>query len=258
MTYKTIITSASENIFEITIHRPEAKNSINQELLNEMHAALDEIEHNEAIRCVALRGEEGFFCTGMDFKEVSQVKMFTKQEEKKLAGGYMGMLKRFSSFPKIIVSICDGKVLAGGVGLAAASDLVIATPTTEFGLSEALWGLLPANVMPFLIRRVGFQPAYVMTMTTKNISGQKAQEMNLVDVCSEDPEREFKILNRRLSMLHPKTIHRMKAYFQKMWIINEEMEKLAIDTLVELKMDPMVQDNIKNFIEKGKFPWESK
>lgn len=257
MNFKTLLTSQHENVFEIRINRPEAENAINGELLTEMHKVLDQIENLDEIKTIVLRGENSIFCTGMDFTEVIQEEN-TETDQRAFAEAYMGVLKRFASFPKIIVSICEGKVLAGGVGFAAACDVVIATPQSEFGLSEALWGLLPANVMPYLIRRVGFQAAYLMTLSTKNISAEKAQDIRLVDVLSENPDKEFKLLNQRFSKLHPQTVQKMKAYFRRMWIITEEMEKLAIDTLVELKMDPMVKDNIKNFITKGRFPWEEK
>lgn len=246
MSYQNILVSQHEKVIEIRLNRAEVKNAINQELLNEINAVMDEAEKNEAIRVLVLRGENGVFCTGMDLKE----------KDKMSANSYMGVLKRLSSISKITVAICEGKVLAGGVGLAAASDIVIATPKTEFGLSEALWGLLPANVTPYLIRRVGFQSAYFMTMTTKNISAEKACEIKLVDICSDDPEKEFNTLNRRLCMLHPKTIKRMKAYFRKMWIITDEMEQLAIATLEELKKDPLVQSNIQTFLTTRKLPWE--
>lgn len=258
MPYQNILVTEEDGVLEMTIHRPEVKNAINLGLLREMQLVLDEAEKNDAIRSIILKGENGVFCSGMDFKEVSQVKEFNPEDERQFASAYMGILKRFASISKIIISICDGKVLAGGVGFAAASDIVIATPKSEFGLSEMLWGLLPANVMPYLIRRVGFQSAYFMTLTTKNISAEKAEKIHLVDIVSEDPDKEFKLLNRRLGMLAPKTIQRMKAYFRKMWIVTDEMEQLAIETLTELKMDPLVQGNIKNFITSGKFPWETK
>ena len=95
-----------------------------------------------------------------------------------------------------------------------------------------------------------------MTLTTKNVTAAEAQSFHLVDTVSENCDGEFRKLNNRLAILHPKTISRMKKYFREMWIINEQMEQLAIDTLAELKMDPMVQENIKNYIEKGKLPWE--
>ena len=60
----------------------------------------------------------------------------------------MALLKRLTLTPKVVVACIDGKVIAGGVGIAAAADLVVATPRSEFSLSEALWGMLPCCVVP--------------------------------------------------------------------------------------------------------------
>ncbi len=235
-------------VMSITMDRPESKNAINLQLLQEINDVLDLAEKNPEIRTVILRGNEKFFCTGMDFKEAENEKAFPTE--------YSRTLKRFATISKIVVSICEGKVIAGGVGFAAASDIVIASPAAVFTLSELMWGLLPANVLPYLIRRTGFQSAYFMTLSTLKNSAQEAKDIHLVDILSEDPDSEFLKLNERLSLIDPQTISRMKSYFRKMWLINEEMEQLAIKTLSELKQDPIVQKNIKNYVENGKLPWE--
>lgn len=242
-------------VMEITIHRPEAMNAINLQLIKDLNAALDVAERNEEIRTVVIRGNDHFFCTGMDFKEAMSGPI-ELEKEKIFATGYCHTLKRFATISKTIVSICEGKVMAGGVGFAAASDIVIANSNAVFTLSELIWGLLPANVLPYLIRRSGFQASYFMTLTTNKMASKDAKEMHLVDILSDNPQKEFTKLNQRLSIIHPQTIGRMKSYFRQLWIINEEMEQLAINTLADLKMDPLVQKNIKNYVDHGKLPWE--
>lgn len=257
MTYETI--KLEENrllkVLYITIDRPKFNNAISLQLLDDLDRALTFAESDGDFRTVVLKGDEKNFCIGMDFKEASAKEIDIEQE--KISGRkYADLLNRFASMSTITVSMCQGKVLAGGVGFVAASDIVIAHPSVTFGLSEAIWGLLPANVMPYLIRRVGFQPAYFMTLTVKNMNAIEGKECRLVDVVSEAPEREFKKLNQRLSLLHPKTVLRMKTYFKSMWIINDEMVELAVNTSAELVVDPMVQQNIRNYVENGKLPWE--
>src|SRR5204863_9100504 len=100
---------------------------------------------------------------------------------------FFGLLRRFTTVGRVIVSIVDGRVTGGGVGLVAASDLVYATERSSFGLPEALWGLLPCCVLPFLIRRVGYQPAYAMALSTQPVSAQEALRSHLVDAVADDP-----------------------------------------------------------------------
>ena len=118
--------------------------------------------------------------------------------------------------------------MAGGMGLVAASDLVFAHSNATFSLSEVLWGLLPAMVMPFLIRRVGYQNAYRLTLTASTINADEARAMYLADEVGEDIESRLQAMTRRLGRVQVETVKDLKNYFRKMWIIDEAMEKTAI------------------------------
>ena len=172
--------------------------------------------------------------------------------------GYMALLKRLAASPKVIVSKVDGRVVAGGVGIAAASDLVIASGRAEFSLSEALWGILPCCVLPFLIRRVGFQKAYAMTLTTRPVSAAEAAAMHLVDELTETPDEAIRRLLLRLGLLEDETILELKRYFQKMWILSPEMERVAVAEISRLVAKPRVKQGIANFVATGRFPWEDR
>ncbi len=248
-----LITKQNPRVWTLTMNRPEKRNSINQELMQELYRALDEAEANADCRLIILAGRQNFFCTGMDFEEAAQGATITEDRE---GQDYMRLLKRFASSAKIIISKVEGSVLAGGMGLVAASDLVVATPESRFGLPEALWGLLPANVMPFLIRRVGFQHAYRLTLTTETITAEEAWRIGLVDTLSNKPDDDIRRYLLRLGRLDEQTILDAKAYFQKMWILSEEMEQTAVSELNRLVNTERVQRNIKNYVEYQKFPWE--
>ena len=144
----TFLVKETTNSLVLTIHRSEHQNSINIQFLADIHHILDMAESNSACRFVILQGENDFFCTGMDLQELAKSDP-TITTNISFANDYMTLLKRFSTTSKIIISILDGQVLAGGVGIVAASDLVLSTSRTQFGLSEALWGLLPLVLCPF-------------------------------------------------------------------------------------------------------------
>ena len=191
----------------------------------------------------------------MDFSEISQTN--TENNAVTWSSNYMVLLKRIALIPKIVIAVVDGEVMAGGVGLVAASDLVIATSKSQFSLSEALWGLLPANVLPYLIRRVGFQKAYTMTLTTQTMSAHDAYTIHLIDELSDHPDEALRKLTLRLARLDEQTIRDMKQYFRKLWMIDEKIEQTAVLELARLIQEPRIQNNIKHFLEEGKFPWET-
>jgi polyketide biosynthesis enoyl-CoA hydratase PksH len=204
-----------------------------------------------------LRGEPGCFCTGLDFQETADQADIPVSDTVEIER-FMDLLRRLTLSPKIIVSVVDGKVIAGGVGFVAASDLVLSTKRSEFSLSEALWGLLPCCVVPYLIRRIGFQKSYSMTITTRPISAEEAHRVNLVDELTENPEESLRKLALRLNLLDEETISDLKRYFRKMWIVTSEMEQAAIQEISRLSAQPRVKRNIADFVERGLFPWHRK
>ena len=257
MQYETIILREAPRQLTVTISRPHQANSINSTLIHELGAVLDLAERMPECRTVVIEGAPGLFCTGMDFQEASTNSEIEVAENVRISD-YMLLLKRFTLSAKVIVCRLDGKVIAGGVGLVAASDLVLSTERTELSLSEALWGLLPCCVIPFLIRRVGFQKAYSMTLTTKPISAREAHAIHLVDELSDHLDEALRKLTLRLNLLDDRVILDMKRYFRQMGGITPEIEQAATTEFARLAAQPQVQRNITNYVTHGVFPWERK
>lgn len=256
--YETLRLREEAGVVTLTIQRPEARNSVNQRLLAELDAVLGRLEAKPRNAVVVLEGQPGVFCTGMDFAEMSAL----SNDALRVGGegpssAYMRTLRRMSSLPHVVIAKVDGEVLAGGVGLVAASDLVIATPRSRFSLTEALWGLLPAMVLPYLIRRIGFQQAYRMTLTSQALSAEAALKSQLVDEVSDDPDAAIHRARARLARVSTRTVADIKRYFRAMWLVSDEMEALAVSEITRLMALPDVRANIRNFVEHQTLPWET-
>jgi polyketide biosynthesis enoyl-CoA hydratase PksH len=124
-------------------------------------------------------------------------------------------------------------------------------------LPEALWGLLPCCVAPYLIRRIGFQNAYRMALTTLPILAARAREIGLVDEMAESLDPIVRQLSMRLGRLQSTAIGELKRYFRKLWLITEQIEDLAVTEITRLTSSPDVQANIRNFVNGARFPWDS-
>ncbi|MCH2224498.1 MAG: enoyl-CoA hydratase/isomerase [Crocinitomicaceae bacterium] len=255
-TYSTIVVIPANGYVTIRLNRPDAQNAINGTLLKELHYALKGIEEDDSIKVIVLEGGKNVFCTGMDFTAL------TDDVEGKLATNdsqdYYDVLNYFSKGSKVIISKVDGRVNAGGIGFVAASDIVIATDKSTFALSEALFGLLPACVLPFLVRRIGYQKALMMTLTTSTVSTSRAYEIGLVDIQTDNIDNELRKLLLRLTKLETQTINGAKDYLSNLWILDERTENLAVDTITRLASSDKVQKNVKNYISTGRFPWDNK
>ena len=253
MEYQTLKINYQYAVQRIQIYRPINNNSINTELTNELLLALEAAQAEEMVKVIVLEGLTDVFCTGMDFQEVTDEKQL---DVKSNLYGYYNILKQISQSSKVILSLVRGKVQAGGVGLVAASDLVIAESTATFVLSELLFGLLPACVLPFLIRRVGFQKAYRLALTTESISVTNAYNWGLVDEYSDDTNKLLNQYIRRLKYLPLSGVKELKNYINKLWIIQEETQELAVNKASSLIANPTIQKKIKDFKKDGIFPWQ--
>lgn len=230
----------------LTFSRPESGNTIDGVFLRELDEALDAIERDANAPIVILRGREGVFCTGRDLTLPAD-----GSGPEELFARYMATLRRLSTMPRVVIACVAGEVSAGGVGLAAASDLLLATPDSLFSLPEILWGLLPACVTPFLIRRVGFQHAYRMALTTHPVGATRAFEMGLVDAVVEQPERLVRQWARRLARVDSSSIHALKRFYRAMWIMDDDTDAAAVAEIRRLDARPETRARIREFIDQG-------
>ena len=133
-------------ICQLQIHRPEAANTINATLVDECHRVLDDCESWASV--VVLSGLPEVFCFGADFRGLRD------QAQAHDPGSLYRLWLRLAQGPFVSVAQVRGKANAGGVGFAACCDLVLCDDAASFSLSELLFGLVPACVLPFLVRRV--------------------------------------------------------------------------------------------------------
>src|SRR5258707_11653825 len=178
MGYQTIQVRIQEPICFIQFDRPDKNNTISAQLIDECHQALALCE--KSITLIVLEGTPEVFCFGADLQGLNEgvaTGRSTDQDPQPL----YDLWERLAMGPYVTIAHVRGKANAGGVGFVAASDIVLADETAQFGLSELMFGLYPACVLPFLIRRIGFQKANYLTLMTQPISAKQACEWGLVD-----------------------------------------------------------------------------
>lgn len=253
-TLKTLHLVREPPVVRIKIARPEANNSINADLTRELLQALREAEADEALRIVVIEGDSKTFCSGLDFRDFSTGRGDAGLVDE--ARVYYEVLKAITLSPRIVVAYVTGKANAGGVGFVAACDLVIAGPGATFSLSEVLFGLLPACVLPFLIRRTGFQRAQQLALTAQPIAVEEAHRWGLVDEWDAQPEQLLRRRIPRLARTSPAAVARLKQYMHDLWIVRDETRDLAVRTIADLLGDEENQAKIRRFVNEGVLPWQ--
>ncbi|WP_181871456.1 enoyl-CoA hydratase-related protein [Sphaerisporangium album] len=232
------------------ILRLKIRDTLDAGSIAEIHDALDEAEGEPDCRILILEGGDGVFCTGLNLEGAAG------QDASDGGAAFFGLLRRFTTTPRAVVAQVDGRAAGGGVGLAAASDFVYASERSAFSLPEALWGLLPCCVLPFLIRRAGFQKAYTMTFSTQPVPAVEAERFHLVDAVADDPRALVNRLAYRLTKLDESIIRDMKSYFREMWILSDEVEATAVKEFGRLMSAPEVRRRLTDYAAEKRFPWE--
>ncbi|MFJ6208619.1 enoyl-CoA hydratase/isomerase [Lysinibacillus sp. NPDC092081] len=253
MSYETIRVRFQEPICFLQFYRPGSNNTINEKMIEECHHVLDLCE--ETITVIVLEGLEEFFCFGADFQEIYD-KRKSEQGPEKDSSALYNLWFRLATGPNITVSHVHGKTNAGGVGFVAASDVVIANQSANFSLSELLFGLFPAIVLPFLIRRIGYQKANYMTLMTKPISAPTAQEWGLVDVHGVQSEILLRQHLLRFRHISKDAIRAYKGYMAELYEPLYRFKPLSIAANQKLFSDARNLESISRFVQSGKLPWE--
>lgn len=253
--YETIRLDAEDSICYLTLNRPEAGNTINDRLIAECNNALSLCESMATI--VVLSGSGDNFCLGADFSGLNEAYGSGKTQ-----GGDPGPLYdlwlRLAHGPYVSISHVQGKANAGGIGFVAASDIVLAGESAQFSLSELLFGLYPACVMPFLVRRVGLQKAHYLTLMTQPITADQANECGLADAVEAQSELLLKRHIQRLRRLSKRAIRAYKSYMCHVGTPLRSMKEAAVDANIEMFSDPINRQAITDYVQRGAFPWESR
>ncbi|MGW4463796.1 enoyl-CoA hydratase-related protein [Micromonospora sp. NPDC004704] len=252
MAYRTIELRREPGLLRVTLARPDRRNTIDDVVLGELHAALDEAEGDDTCRAVVLEGRDGVFSTGMNLESAADDGGGASDG----GAAFFGLLERFTTVGRVVIAQVDGQVAGGGVGLVAASDFAHATARSTFALPEALWGLLPCCVLPFLVRRVGFQKAYAATLSTQAVPASEAHRIHLVDEVTEQPETVLRQLVFRLNRLDGVVVGDAKRYFRGLSAVDERVRDHAVAEFGRLMSSPVVRRRITDFVTLGRYPWE--
>jgi polyketide biosynthesis enoyl-CoA hydratase PksH len=253
MTEPRLLVRVADGRRTITFNRVERRNSFDAELLVELAHELDVAAADGTRPLVVLEGRGGFFCTGLDFEAVADQRAASGSSRP-----YLEVLHRIAGLPGLVVANVDGEVRAGGLGLVAASDLALATPTSTFNLPEALWGLVPACVGLVMAWRIGPHATKRMCLTTETLPAAKAVELGLIDEVSTQPEDVLRRLGLRTARLRSQTMGRIKHFFGEVAGILAEHEERAMQETDRALNDADVRASIARFVRDRTFPWNSR
>jgi len=185
-----LLSSMDAGVLSLTLNRPDKRNALSAELIEALHRGLERADLDGETRVVVLRGAGKDFCAGADLDELL-ASADRDVSENEAAALRLGLLfERMRALPKPVLAMVHGRALAGGAGLAAGCDLVIAGSGAQFGYPEIQRGFVPAMVMALLRRAVGEKVAMDLVLTGRVVPAEEAQRLGIVSRVIPDGELE--------------------------------------------------------------------
>ncbi len=220
------------SILTLWLNRPESRNAMSLNMVNAIQQVFAHIAEDSSIRAVILRGKGGHFCAGGDIKDMAALRV-----EAANVGGlqpYVDFNRRFGAMieqvdqaPQTVVAILEGAVLGGGFGLACVSDIAISRDNAQFGLPETGLGVLPAQIAPFVVKRIGLTQARRLALLGSRFNGETAQKLGVIhEVVRDDIELEQLLADtiQQIKRAAPLASRKTKALLHR--TLNEPLDSL--------------------------------
>ncbi|WDE09876.1 enoyl-CoA hydratase/isomerase family protein [Thalassomonas haliotis] len=204
-TFNQITCRLEQQVLFITLARPEVNNAMNLAMVEELLQLLSMAKHNQDIRALVFQGAGNNFCAGGDVKDMVQAQKRHQQGQEdayyhfnRLFGQ---LLSQAEQSPKVVIALIDGYALGGGFGLVCVCDYVIATKKAHFALPETTLGLPPAQIAPFVVKRLGLTKTRELALFAESLDGEKAYAINLVNALVDDLDSGKVLLDKKLKQL---------------------------------------------------------
>ena len=167
-------------VAEVWLNRPEVRNAFNDGVIGELTEAFRTLGADPSLRVIVLGGHGKAFCAGADLGWMRAMADYSWEENRADAARLAGMLWTIWSCPLPVVGRIHGDCYAGGVGLAAVCDVLVAAEGMQFCLSEARLGLLPATIGPYVVRALGEQASRRYFTTAERFDAARALALGFV------------------------------------------------------------------------------
>jgi len=241
------------------LNRPDVRNALNDALTTALNAAFDALAKDASVRVLVLAGRGQAFCAGGDLARMEKAAKLTRARAERDAGRFAKFLFKVHTYPKPVVARVHGPAFAGGMGLVAVSDLVVAAEEAEFCLPETKIGLVPAMISPYLVRAMGEQQARRYILTGERLSAREAHRVGFVHECVPAVELDACVEKfcTRLAQSGPQALARSKKLLARVGkaAITPRLGAETAAILAEARAGEEAGEGIRSFLEKRKPAW---
>jgi methylglutaconyl-CoA hydratase len=259
MSFTTLQLAYDDRVATVTLNRPEKRNAISFELIDDLLRALDEVSKSPALVLI-LTGAGKAFCSGMDLENLKSLIGRSPEQNMKDSETMVRLFRALYVFPKVTIAAVNGPAIAGGTGLAVLCDFTLAVPEAKFGYTEVKIGFVPAIVSTFLLRQVGEKHARDLLLTGRIVGVEEALRMGLINevVPADRLMTRARELAARIMENSPTSLVLTKRLLSEhaRAELDQQIEA-AVRENAAIRTTKNFREGITSFLEKRKPRWSS-
>jgi methylglutaconyl-CoA hydratase len=259
MSYQTLEVSAQQGLAHIWLNRPEVRNAFNETVIAELAHAFASFGAEPGVRAIVLAAHGAAFCAGADLNWMKKMAGYSDAENHADALVLASMLRTIYECPKPTVARVHGACYAGGMGLVAACDIVVASTAAEFCLSEVKLGLIPATISPYVIKAMGEQAARRYFLTAERFTASEAYRIGFAHelVPEEVLDKQVNLLTRALISNSPNAVKQAKRLVRDIAgrPIDDAVLADTAERIASIRASDEGREGVRSFLEKRKPSW---
>ena len=258
--YSTVTLAYDGSVATVMLNRPEKRNAISYELIDDVLRALAEVESSSA-QILIVTGAGKAFCSGMDLGNLRSITGRTPEENQSDSASMARLFRTIYEFPKVTIAAVNGPALAGGCGVATLCDFTLASTGAKFGYTEVRIGFVPAIVSTFLLRQICEKQARDLLLSGRIIGAEEAFRLGLANEIVEPGKLLDRVRELAASLLRnsPASLLATKRLLTR--ISSDSLDRqiaAAIDENARIRTTADFREGVSSFLEKRSPRWMGK
>lgn len=255
-----LLNHRADGIAEVVLNRPDKRNAFDDVIIQQLISTLAEVNADNRVKVVILRSEGKHFSAGADLAWMRRMADNSHQENLDDARQLARLMEVLNTLQKPVIGLVQGAAYGGAVGLAACCDIVIATATASFCLSEVKLGLIPAVISPYVVRAIGERQARRYFISAEVFTAAQAREFGLVHIVCDDVEAMDARCNDMLEQLAMNGPEAMKAAKDLVFAVSHKAidGEVIEDTarrIADIRVGAEGQEGLSAFLNKRRANW---
>ena len=257
--FETLDIERDGGIATVWMNRPDVHNAFNAQLIADLTAACQQLDADESVRVVVLAGRGKSFSAGADLNWMKAAGEASVDENLADARRLAGMLRTLSEMSTPTIARVQGAALGGGMGLASACDICVASEKAIFATSEVKFGIIPSAISPYVIRAIGERQSYRYFQSAERISAQRAGELGLAHEVVAPEALDDKVAEIVAALMQggPKSQAAAKALIRA--VAHQPVSDAVVEDtsrrIASLRATPEAKEGLSAFLDKRPAAW---